>query len=247
MTDKVVAIIQARMGSSRLPGKVLMNICGKSVLHHIIDRVKQANLVDDIIIATTVLEQDQLIVDEADRCGVKVFRGSEENVLSRYYHAAKETGATTVIRITSDCPLIDPVIIDKMIGLYISNGYNLMSNAGPDSSLRTFPRGLDAEVFSFLMLEEAYMKANKSYQLEHVTPYLYENIDKIGYFIGEEDYSLYRWTLDTEEDYHLIKQIYENLYHGCHDFFLDKIITLMKQKPELHYINAHVEQKKLPT
>lgn len=241
---KTVVIIQARMGSTRLSGKVMKILIDKTVLAHDIERVNQSQLIDDIIIATTNSETDDIIVKEAERCGVKVFRGSENNVLSRYYYAAKENKADIVIRITSDCPLIDPVIIDKVIDFYKNNKYDIVTNAGIDISKRTFPRGLDVEIFSFDKLEEAFINAIEPYQLEHVTPYIYEH-GVIGNYINNVDYSKYRWTLDTDEDWTLINEIYRHLYHGKHNFYFEHVLRLMEKYPELSQINEHVEQKKV--
>lgn len=242
---KTVAIIQARMGSTRLPGKVMMKISGKTVLEHVITRVKQSKLIDEIIIATTVKLDDDAIVEESKRLEVKYYRGSEEDVLSRYYYAAEKNNADVIIRITSDCPLIDPHIIDKIIKFYKENKYEIVTNAGSDLSQRTYPRGLDTEVFSFRQLEYAFMKATEKYQREHVTPYIYENYDKIHYYKNDKDYSKHRWTLDTEEDFELITIIYDELYKKQHDFYFGNIIGLFERKPELFNINSNIEQKKL--
>lgn len=244
---KVVAIIQARMGSTRLPGKVMMDLCGKTVLEHVITRVKQAKEIDEIVIATTTKLEDKIIATGAERLGVKVFRGSEEDVLSRYYYAAKENNADVIIRITSDCPLIDPEIIDEMVykfkNLYKDNEVDYLSN----TLERTFPRGLDVEVFSYKVLAEAFINAEKKYHKEHVTPYIYENPEKfnlVGYS-SDTDYSYHRWTLDTPEDFELITKTYNALYDGKHEFYLDDIIALFEKIPELFNINVHVEQKAL--
>ncbi|HHV10456.1 MAG TPA: DUF115 domain-containing protein [Clostridiales bacterium] len=241
---KKVVIIQARVGSTRLKGKVMRDLAGKSILAHDIERIRQAKLVDDIVIATTTKEQDDVIVQEAKQLGVKVFRGSEEDVLSRYYYAAKATRADIVIRITSDCPLIDPYVLDQTIQYYLEHEYDIVTNAGVELEKRTFPRGLDAEVFSYDMLRLAYQYAKKRYQREHVTPYLYEH-RTTGYVTNDTNCSGYRWTLDTEEDWQLISEIYQYLYHGKHDFYFKDILALMEAHPELIEINKHVEQKKL--
>lgn len=242
---KVGAIIQARMGSTRLPGKVMKNLSGKTVLSHVIERVKQSKEIDEIVIATSMSEQDEIISKEAKECNVKLFRGSEYNVLSRYYYAAKENNVDIIVRITSDCPLIDPIIIDNAINLYKENDHDIVTNAGSDLTKRTFPRGLDTEVFSFRILEEAFSNVEKDYQREHVTPYIYENSNKIYYYKNEVDYSNYRWTLDTKEDWKLISKVYDHLYNGEHDFYLNDIINLMKKYPELNEINKDIEQKKV--
>lgn len=239
------AIIQARMGSTRLPAKVMKEIKGKTVLSHVIERVRQSKMLDDIIIATTTLDRDGLIENEAIKCGAKVFRGSEDDVLSRYYYTAKENNIDVVVRITSDCPLIDPHVVDEITNFYLAGNYDLVTNAGSDLSQRTYPRGLDTEIFSFAALEEAFINSREKYQREHVTPYIYENSNKIYYYKNVTDYSRHRWTLDTEEDFELINKIYEKLYKGCHDFYLNDIIELFNREPDLFEINAHIEQKKI--
>jgi spore coat polysaccharide biosynthesis protein SpsF len=241
---KIGAIIQARMGSTRLYGKVMKEMQGKTVLQHVIERVQQSKLIEEIIIATTVDERDNVIASEALRCGVKVFRGSEDDVLSRYYYAAKENGLDVVIRMTSDCPLIDPNIIDEMVEEYLKNDFDLLSNGGLDQSLRTYPRGLDVAIFSFDILEEAHNNAKADYEREHVTPYIYEN-KVVSYYKNDINYSNHRWTLDTPEDFKLIKEIYNNLYKGEHNFYMIDIINLCEERPELMEINQHIEQKKV--
>lgn len=240
---KTGAIIQARMGSTRLSGKVMKDLFGKTVLEHVIERVKQSKIIDEIIIATTENTRDDIIEKESLKCGVKVFRGSEDDVLSRYYYAAKENNLDVVVRITSDCPLIDPLIIDKVMDFYLNSNYDLVTNAGINLSERTYPRGLDVEVFSFEVLEKTYKNADKFYQKEHVTPYIYETSKMIYYYKNKKDYSKHRWTLDTEEDFILIKEIYKELYKGKHDFYLKEILSLFQSRPQLFNINSHIEQR----
>jgi spore coat polysaccharide biosynthesis protein SpsF len=242
---KIAAIIQARMGSTRLSGKVMKDIKGRTVLSHVIERVQQSNLIDEIIIATTVQDRDSVIEKEALKCGAKVYRGSEEDVLSRYYFAAKENNIDIIVRITSDCPVIDANVIDEIIKYYLKENYDIVTNAGSDLSQRTFPRGLDTEVFSFQVLEEAFNNGREKYHREHVTPCIYEKSTKIHYFKNAVNYSNHRWTLDTEEDFELISEIYGRLYKGTHDFYLQDIIDIFNQEPKLFTINAHIEQKKI--
>ena len=242
---KIGAIIQARMGSTRLSGKVMKDLEGKTVLEHVIDRVKQSKMIDEIIIATTIKDRDDEIEEEALRCGVKAFKGSEDDVLSRYFYAAKENNLDVVVRITSDCPLIDTKVIDEIIQCYVKNEYDIVSNAGSDLIKRTYPRGLDTEVFSLEVLESAFNNAKEIYQREHVTPYIYEKSDNVYYYRNDVDYSKYRWTLDTDEDFKLISEVYKNLYQGKHDFYLSDIVKLFEIKPELFGINAHIEQKRI--
>lgn len=242
---KVVAIIQARMGSTRLQGKVMKDLCGRTVLAHDIERVRQSEYIDEIVIATTKSKEDDVILREALDNGTKVYRGSENDVLSRYYEAAKENGADVIVRITSDCPLIDPFVADEVIKVYLKGKFDLVTNAGVYPENRTYPRGLDVEVFSFDILKKAFQEAKETYQREHVTPFIYENSKNICYYKNDTDYSKHRWTLDTEEDYALIEKIYYNLYKGKHDFYLEDIIKLFDNIPELFEINKNVQQKNL--
>ncbi|MBF8982973.1 glycosyltransferase family protein [Lutibacter sp. B2] len=242
---KIGAIIQARMGSTRLPGKVMLDLCGKYVIDHVIDRVKQSKYIDEIVIASTTSKNDDKIIERAKENKIKYFRGSEEDVLSRYYYAALENKLDVIVRITSDCPLIDSFVTDEIIKFYIDNKYEIVSNEGPHPTEKTYPRGLDTEVFSFKSLKDAYVNAKEKYQREHVTPYIYENYTNIYYYKNGEDYSNYRWTLDTHEDWKLIKEIYINLYKGKHDFHFKDILNLFDRKTELMTINQHVNQKKI--
>lgn len=239
------AIIQARTGSTRLPGKVMMELGDNTVLGHVIERVRQTQTIDRIIIATSELEADDDIVEEALLNGALVSRGSESDVLSRYYQAAVDFGLDHIVRITSDCPLIDPQVVDIIVSFYLEHDYPIVTNAGSVLSERTFPRGLDIEIFSFAALEEANQEARENYQREHVTPYIYENNNDVYHYKNDIDYSLHRWTLDTAEDWELIKEIYNNLYKGKHDFYLKDILALFDEKPELFLINKDIEQKAL--
>ncbi|APC41167.1 cytidylyltransferase domain-containing protein [Clostridium estertheticum] len=240
---KVVCIIQARMGSIRLQGKVLMKICGKSVLEHDIDRLKRVNNIDEIVIATTTLEKDNIIVEEAKRLGITYFRGSEDDVLSRYYYAAKENNADIVVRVTSDCPLIDSEVTEKIIGYFINNrgNYDYVSN----TIERTYPRGLDTEVFSFISLKRAFNEAIIQRDREHVTPYIWDN-DKnfrLAQYKNIINYSNLRWTLDTEEDFKLINTIFKYLH--CkkeNNFNMYDILDLYRIHPELKDINIYIKQ-----
>lgn len=242
----VVCIMQARMGSTRLPGKVLKKVCGKAVLEHDIDRLKRVKNIDKIVIATTTLERDDIIIQEAKRLDITCFRGSEEDVLSRYYYAAKENNGDVVVRITSDCPLIDSEVTEKIIQYYLDNNdkYDYVSNTID----RTYPRGLDTEVFSFKALEKAFIEAESLRDKEHVTPYIWDNprIFRLAQYKNEIDYSDLRWTLDTVEDFELINRIYSNLYQ-CkgNNFNIQDILVLYSEYPEFRKINNHVEQKNI--
>jgi len=243
---KVVCIVQARVGSTRLPGKVLKKICGKTILEHDIDRLRRVKEIDKIVIATTTLKKDNAIVEECERLGVMYFRGSEDDVLSRYYYAAKENNADIVVRITSDCPLIDPEISENIIKYYIDNKnkYDYVSNTID----RTYPRGLDTEVFSFKVLERAFKEAVSLRDKEHVTPYIWNNpqIFKSAQYKNHKDYSHLRWTLDTEEDFELINKIYNLLYPNMNSKFkFQNILNLYYEYPELKNINDNIKQKEV--
>lgn len=243
---KVVCIMQARTGSTRLPGKVLKIICGKTVLEHDIDRLKRVKNIDEIVIATTTLEKDDILTEEANRLGVKYFRGSENDVLSRYYYAAKENVADIIVRVTSDCPLIDSEVTEKIIQYYVDNKnkYDYVSN----TINRTYPRGLDTEAFSFNALEKAFNEAVSSRDREHVTPYIWDNpaVFRLFQYKNDIDYSNLRWTLDTTEDYELINRIYSSLYpFKGNQFNMNDIIELYNAFPVLREINKNIEQKKV--
>lgn len=243
----VLCIIQARLGSTRLPGKVLKKLSGKSVLEHVIYRVSKSNLIDQIIVATTTNKEDDKIVDECLKIGVNYYRGDENNVLSRYYETAFDKGYETIIRITSDCPLIDPKIIDNMIRYFNNENEKYQLDYLSNSLKETFPRGFDVEIFTFNSLKEAYENATLEYEKEHVTPYIYLNQDKftIKNYYNSNKYQNYRLTLDTYEDYLVIKNIYDNIYKEDSMFFYEDIISYLNQYPEIANINQHIKQKKL--
>ena len=216
-------------------------------MHHEIDRLKKCKEIDEIVIATTDKEDDDKIVNEAKKLSVKYFRGSENDVLSRFYYAAKENNADIVVRVTSDCPCIDFEILDKML-LYFKEKYkekqvDYLSN----TIKRTYPRGYDIEIFTFSALEKSYINAKKEYEREHVTPYIYDktnNFLKLS-FENTEDYSKYRVTLDTIEDYTVIKNIFENLYYKNPYFKLNDVVQYLNNNLHIVDINKHIEQKKL--
>ena len=242
---KVVAIIQARMGSTRLPGKVMKEILGKPVILWDLDRVSLSKLIDEIVVAIPYGEENDVIVDTIKEYNDKVIiaRGSEDDVLDRYYQAAVQTNADVVVRITSDCPLIDPVVIDNVIEQFLDNDCDYCSN----SLTRTYPRGLDTEVFSFKALETAWNEAKKDYEREHVTPYIIENPDKFKLLnvANDIDLSHLRWTLDTKDDFEFIDAIYERIHSKKQLFLMDDVLELLDREPELIDINSHIEQKQV--
>lgn len=240
---KIVGIVQARMGSTRLPGKVLKKVNGKPLLEYQIERMKRSALIDDLVIATTPNGNTE-IINLCNELNISYYIGSEQDVLSRYFKAATEFNAEIVVRMTSDCPIIDSKIIDDVIQMYLDNEYNYVSN----THTRTFPRGMDVEVFSFKSLKEAFYNANIEYEREHVTPYLYLNPEKftIGQYITTGiDNSNLRLTVDTEEDFELISILLNDLYSINPEFNLNDILKKISDEPDLVKINAHIEQKKL--
>ncbi len=238
---KIGIIVQARMGSTRLPEKIMKQILGKPMLSYGIERLKKVNLAQNIIIATVDDKANDPIVSIVSQLGVDVFRGSEDDVLSRYYEAAKKFKLDVVVRVTSDCPVIDPAIVDEIIKYFLDHQpIDYVSN----TLVRTFPRGMDTEVFSFEILSQAYQKAREPYQREHVTPYMIEQ-GKTENYVQSKNESQYRLTVDTPEDFELIKRIFEVLYKKGKVFTLKEIVELLKKDSSLMALNAHVEQKGL--
>ncbi|CAF24290.1 cytidylyltransferase domain-containing protein [Candidatus Protochlamydia amoebophila] len=235
--------VQARMGSTRLPGKVLKPVLGKPLLGYLLERLKDVKEVDEIVILSTTNSQDDVIEAYCQQLGIFCFRGSENDVLERYYQAALIRKVDVVIRITADCPLIDPDIIDQVVGLFKKEifQYDYISN----SFERTFPRGLDVEVFTFEALQTAFKMATSLIQKEHVTPFIYQNpgLFKLKNIAHHPSLHLYRWTVDTPEDFELIKLILENLYPHCPKFRLNDILHLLSLNPDWNLINAYIKQK----
>lgn len=242
---KTVIIVQARMTSTRLPGKVLKEILGKSLLEYHIERIRRAQLADDVVIATTINDTDQPIVDLCARLGVACTRGSENDVLGRYYEAATLHKADLIVRVTSDCPLIDPTVIDRVIAFYRDSegAYDYVSN----SLKQSFPYGLAVEVFPYCALETAWREAQAEPEREHVSPFLYTRPERfrIGQVVQAEDLSHHRWTVDTPDDFELVRRIIEALYPGNPQFSTQDVLDLLEKHPDWPAINAHVRQKKL--
>ena len=235
-------MVQARMGSTRLPGKVLLDLEGASVLARVVTRMRRARTVDEIVVATTTTAADESIVAECERLKVSVFRGDEHDVLDRYYRAAKSSQATVVVRVTSDCPLIEPEIADLTVRRFLAEHPDFASN----TLIRTYPRGLDTEVFSRQALETAWREASVSYQREHVTPFIFENPQRFRLVNvqAQSDHSDLRWTLDTQADLDFVRAIYRRL-GGTDDFGWRDVLAILDREPELLKINQHVRQKAL--
>ncbi len=239
---RTVAIIQARMGSTRLPGKVLKDICGQTMLARVVRRTRAATQLDEVVVATTLRPADEAIVDECQRLDVPVFCGSEEDVLDRYYQAAKTYQAETVARITSDCPLIDPGVIDEVLRAFLAQPCDYASNVFD----RTFPRGLDTEVMSLEALGRAWHEAKEPYQRVHVTPYLWQNpqLFRFASVKAEVDHSQQRWTVDTAQDLEFVRQVYARL--SDRDVFSwREVLALIEREPQLAEMNRHIRQKAL--
>jgi spore coat polysaccharide biosynthesis protein SpsF (cytidylyltransferase family) len=229
----VVAIIQARMSSTRLPGKVMLEVSGKTILGHVVDRLKYSNRLDAVMVATTTGPSDDIIVKWCSENKVPVFRGDLNDVLDRYYQAAKSFGAKTVVRITSDCPLIDPELVDRVIDKFSEGVYDHVSvGAG-------YPDGLDAEAFSFAALEKAHREARLTSEREHVTPYIWKNpgVFRLSSITPERDLSWMRWTVDDEKDFDLVSRIYEGLGEKK-IFHMQDVLEFLEKRPKLLEINS---------
>lgn len=240
--DDLLIIVQARMTSTRLPGKVLLPLCGKPVLQVMLERLQTYK--QNIIIATTNDGTQKPITDLCGKLKVRYFEGSPENVLERFYLCARSVGVSeerVIVRLTSDCPLMDARLIHCMYEAFREEKYDYFSNV----TERTFPRGLDVEMFRFGALEIAYEKAMSDFEKEHVTPYFYKTHPeefKIGNFCNEEDHSSFRLTLDVAEDYEVFQNIYSHF--GCRvDFSYEEMIEALMVKPELTRANQEVRQK----
>ena len=239
----IVAIVQARMCSTRLPGKILKKIKNRYVLDYVIDRLRICKKLDNIVLATTVNKKDDLLEKYAVEKNIDYFRGSEENVLSRYYYSAKKFNADVIVRVTSDCPLIDPWIVDEIIKKHIDSDANYTSN----NVVKSYPLGLDAEVFTFSTLDKAFRNAKEKYQKEHVTPYIIENTKnfKINYIEAQGKLRRpdIRITLDTPEDFKLISKIINHFDNF--NFKSEEVIDFLEKNPGLLEINRNIKQKKI--
>lgn len=229
-----LVIIQARMGSSRLPGKVLKQACGRTLLELQYERIQAAKTIDHIIIATTQAIVDEAIVECCKTGNMSCYQGSENDVLDRYYQAARQAGASpgdAIIRVTGDCPLLDPEVLDQVVNLFWSSGVDYASNVNPP----TFPDGMDIEVFKYEALEKAWQEAQLTSEREHVTPYLrnHSEIFSQANYLCSNDLSALRLTVDEPEDLEIIRSIYEQLYPPKGVFLLADILALIDANPHL--------------
>ncbi len=233
----IAAIVQARMGSTRSPGKVLRTAAGKTLLEHLVERLGFAKSLDRTVVATSTLPADTAIADLCARLGVRCVRGSERDVLDRYYQAACEIGATTVVRITADCPLVDPVLVDRMVEIQQREAaqWDLVTNRYP----LTFPDGLDVDIMPLDALRSAWERAVTQPQREHVIPYFWEAGLRVKNVAHPENlFKRHRWTVDYEEDVQLVRRIFEMLYRPGAAFSMEDVLALLSRQPELQSLNA---------
>lgn len=237
----IVTVVQARMSSIRLPGKVMLPLAGKALLIRMVERVKNASLCGTVVVAATTDAIDDKIEELCKLENIPCFRGHPTDLLDRHYQLALKYNADVVLKIPSDCPLIDPQIIDQVIYYYLDNKdkYDYVSNLHP----ATHPDGNDVEVMSFGTLEKAWKSAKRNLEREHTTPYIWENpqlfrIGNVELETGNDFSKTHRWTIDYPEDYEFIKRVYDELYNKDPAFGLQEIISLLEQKPEILKINS---------
>lgn len=242
---RTIVLVQARMGSNRLPGKHLKEVLGKPLIAYLFERLHRIQRKPLVVLNTTVQPKDDILAQWAADHAIPFFRGSEEDVLLRYFHAAQAFSADSILRICGDCPLIDPAVIDKVLDYFIVHSPHLdyVSN----TLQRTYPRGMDAEIFSMDALKVAVNEAHQSEEREHVTPYFYRHPDQfhLANVAFDEDMSKYRWTVDTEEDFALVSKLIEELYPKKNTFTLADLVECMCLHPQWYSINSTIQQKKL--
>ena len=242
----VVAIIQARMTSSRLPGKVLKEIAGIPMIQHVINRVSTSKLVDEVLVATTTDETDNEIEIFCKHNKYSYYRGHPFDVLDRYYQAAKANQAEIIVRITGDCPLMDSSLIDSLLNAFIDCEVDFAANRLPPPWKRTYPIGLDIEIAKFSALEKAWKEAESQFEREHVMPYLYDQPGRFKILLKhhDPDYGKKRWTVDTPQDLEFVRKIFDHFSHRL-DFSWKEVIHFLEANPALEQINASVNAKKV--
>ena len=237
-TKKITCVIQARTDSKRLANKVLKEIEGTPMICHIINRIKRSRNVEQIILATTYNDSDKILLDIAEKFKIIGFAGDDDDVLERFFNAATSFSADPIVRITGDCPLVDPGLLDNMIQIFLENRYDYISN----TIERTFPDGLDIEIFSFDALKKAHEEAKWSSEREHVTPFIIKNQDlfKVYNYKNKQDLSNLRWCIDEEDDLLMVKQIFHEM--GTKQFFsTDDIIELVSKNPRIAETNRKIK------
>jgi spore coat polysaccharide biosynthesis protein SpsF (cytidylyltransferase family) len=235
---KTVAILQARMASSRLPGKILADIEGKPMLQRVWDRAVQIDGLDGAVVATTTLSSDDPVETFCQARGIPCFRGSVDDVLDRFYQAALQLKADIILRLTADCPLLDPVVSSRVLRELGTSSCDYSSNALQP----TFPDGLDSEAFSFAVLETAWKEADKKSEREHVTPFIYNHPKRfrLHRVLNETDLSSHRWTVDENRDLEFIRSVYRHF--GEKDFGCTDVLTLLEKKPDLADLNQGISR-----
>jgi len=233
----IIAIIQARVGSTRLPNKVMKYLEDKTVIEHVISRVSKSRHIDEVFVATTIDENNLPLVQLCSSQNVRIFCGSEEDVLDRFYQLAKLIRPNHIVRVTADCPVIDPEIID----LIIENHLGLNSDYTSNTIVDSYPDGLDTEIFSFSSLERSWKEANLLSEREHVTPYIkkHPEIFSLNSIVSGINYADKRWTLDTESDYEFLKSIFKILFEKNQFFGMNEILQLLETQPSLEKINSN--------
>lgn len=245
---RITAIIQARIGSTRFPGKVMMPILGKPMLKHIVERLRSVEAIDRVVVATSESRKDDRLAEFCYDCSIPVYRGSEKDVLDRFFHAANNFGGEHLLRITGDCPLIDPLVVSCLIDYYFHNkvdfcGVATGAGVAGREVIGRYPDGLDAEIFSMDILTIAWREAKSELHREHVTPFIWQQPErfKIETLFPEiGDYSACRWTVDNKEDYELIQWIYKELYSINPGFGMTEILDLLSRHPEKSGSNMHL-------
>jgi spore coat polysaccharide biosynthesis protein SpsF len=241
---KTIAIIQARYGSTRLPGKVLEDLAGQPMLIRVLNRTRRARTLDSLVVATTVQPVDDAIIALCRKQKVLYYRGSENDLLDRYYQAASKFSADVIVRITSDCPLIEPEIIDRIVGKFSSLQPDI--HYVTNTLVRTYPRGLDVEVISFATLKKAWQEDTNPAWREHVTQYVvrHPEIFKSHNITNEIDYSSMRWTVDTMDDLNFVRKIYTHFKNDT--FSWQEVLKLLETHPQWLEINRDIQQKPVP-
>ena len=242
--ERVICIIQARMGSSRLPGKVLKDICGQPMLAWVVERARQAKRIDEVVVATTTDSDDDAVAAFCLDQRIECFRGDVFDVLNRYYQTALHYQADIIVRLTGDCPLVDPQLIDRVVEALRTRKLDFVANRLPPPYKRTFPIGLDVEAATMQALSEAWQHAERQMEREHVMPYLYAGSKTFKTFVvdAEADYGAQRWTVDTPQDLEFVREVAKLL--DCRkDFTWLDVLALVKAHPELTAINADVHHK----
>jgi len=234
----ITGVVQARMSSTRLPGKVLKPLAGRPMLERQVERLQQVGLIDCIVIATSDQADDDPLESLAREMGVEWYRGSMTDVLDRYYQAARRFNASHVVRITGDCPLIDPGITGAVLKVHLDGGFDYSTNTW----VLTYPDGLDTDVMRFQTLEQAWREAQLPSEREHVTPYIrnHPELFSRGEVQGEHDYSGLRWTVDEPRDYEFVSKVYEALYPTNPTFGWRDVLSLLEEQPHLNAINTHI-------